>query len=69
MDKEGVISTAKGDTIFLAEIDNLSLKSQTALLRLLQESQYRPIGSSQINNTSLRKTQFIDVDMRNSDIV
>jgi len=53
-DKEGLISAAKGGTIFLDEIDSLSLKSQTALLRLLQESEYRPVGSSQIIKSDVR---------------
>jgi len=53
-DKEGLISAAKGGSIFLDEIDSLSLKSQTALLRLLQESEYRPVGSSKIKKSDVR---------------
>jgi DNA-binding NtrC family response regulator len=53
-DKEGLLSAAKGGSIFLDEIDSLSIKSQTALLRLLQESEYRPVGSSLILKANVR---------------
>jgi DNA-binding NtrC family response regulator len=53
-DKEGLITSAKGGSIFLDEIDSLSLKSQAALLRLLQEAEYRPVGSSQILKSNVR---------------
>ncbi len=53
-DKEGLLIAAEGGSIFLDEIDSLSLKSQTALLRLLQESEFRPIGSSQTIKANVR---------------
>ena len=53
-DKDGLIFAAKGGSIFLDEIDSLSLKSQAALLRLLQESEYRPVGSSQTKKSEVR---------------
>ena len=39
---------------FFDEIDSLSLKSQTALLRLLQESEFRPVGSSKLVKANVR---------------
>lgn len=53
-DKEGLLVAADGGSIFLDEIDSLSIKSQTALLRLLQESEFRPVGSSQIIKAHVR---------------
>ncbi|MBJ7540012.1 sigma 54-interacting transcriptional regulator [Marinomonas transparens] len=53
-DKEGLLISVNGGTIFLDEIDSLSLKSQAALLRVLQESEFRPIGSNSVLKTNVR---------------
>ncbi|RBO81918.1 sigma 54-interacting transcriptional regulator [Marinomonas aquiplantarum] len=53
-DKDGLLKSIRNGTIFLDEIDSLSLKSQAALLRVLQESEYRPIGSNQVIKTNAR---------------
>lgn len=42
----GLVSEAEGGTLFLDEIDALSLKAQAAILRFLQDSTYRRVGSS-----------------------
>jgi two-component system response regulator AtoC len=52
-DKKGLFEVADGGTIFLDEIGELPLSLQVKLLRVLQENEIRPIGSS--------KTQKIDV--------
>lgn len=44
-DQKGLVSMADGGTIFLDEIDALSLTSQAKLLRFLQERTYRALGS------------------------
>lgn len=43
--REGLIQKARGGTIFLDEIGDLSLESQIKLLRLLQENEYYRLGS------------------------
>ncbi|BFM48668.1 sigma-54 dependent transcriptional regulator [Marinomonas sp. THO17] len=53
-DKDGILKSIHSGTIFLDEIDSLSLKSQAALLRVLQESEFRPIGSNQVIKTNAR---------------
>ena len=44
--RDGLIAQAEKGTLFLDEIDSLSPKAQVSLLRVLQESRYRPVGSS-----------------------
>lgn len=43
--REGVLARAHGGTLFLDEIGNLSFELQKALLLVLQEGRYRPVGS------------------------
>ncbi len=51
--REGRFALAHGGTIFLDEIGDMSLNLQIKLLRVLQEKQFEPVGSS--------KTQTVDV--------
>jgi DNA-binding NtrC family response regulator len=44
-DQKGLIALAHRGTLFLDEVDALSLQLQTKLLRFLQECTYRPLGS------------------------
>ena len=44
--RPGLIEQASQGTLFLDEVDSLSLKAQVALLRVLQDKKYRAIGSS-----------------------
>jgi DNA-binding NtrC family response regulator len=43
-DTPGAIARAEGGTLFIDEIDKLSLKAQAGLLRVLEERRYRPLG-------------------------
>ncbi len=51
--REGRFSIADGGTIFLDEIGELSIDLQSKLLRVLQEGEFEPVGSS--------KTVMVDV--------
>lgn len=62
-DKEGLLVSVNGGTIFLDEIDSLSLKSQAALLRVLQESEFRPIGSNEVFKTNVRFIAAANCDL------
>ncbi len=43
-DHDGFVSRARGGTLFIDEIDKLSLKAQSGLLTLLEERHYRALG-------------------------
>jgi DNA-binding NtrC family response regulator len=45
-DRPGLVRSAHGGTLFLDEIGDLPLDQQPALLRVLQEKQVQPLGSS-----------------------
>ncbi len=55
-DKKGLVEEADRGTLFLDEIGDLNLVMQTKLLRLLQEGEYKPVGSSK---TSIADIRFI----------
>jgi DNA-binding NtrC family response regulator len=44
--RKGLFEEAQGGTIFLDEIGNLSLQTQSKLLRFLQEREIKPVGST-----------------------
>ena len=53
-DKKGLVEEAHGGTLFLDEIGDLSLSMQTKLLRLLQEGEYKPVGSTRTRRADIR---------------
>ncbi|MBI3897246.1 MAG: sigma-54-dependent Fis family transcriptional regulator [Gammaproteobacteria bacterium] len=50
----GLVAQAKGGVLFLDEVDCLSPKGQAALLRFLQEQEYRPLGAETVYRSDVR---------------
>jgi len=53
-DKKGLVEEANEGTLFLDEIGDLNPNMQTKLLRLLQEGEYKPVGSVVTKKADLR---------------
>ena len=53
-DRSGVFEVANHGTIFLDEIGNLPVETQARLLRVLQEKEFIPVGSSTVKKVDLR---------------
>jgi DNA-binding NtrC family response regulator len=52
--RAGLIAAAEKGTIFIDEVDSLSAKGQVALLRVLQDHRFRPVGSSVERHADVR---------------
>jgi two-component system, NtrC family, response regulator GlrR len=50
----GLIRLADEGTLFLDEVDSLSAKGQAALLRFLQDGEFRPVGSATVSKANVR---------------
>jgi len=62
-DRAGVFVEADGGTLFLDEIGDMPLAVQARLLRVLQESEVRPVGSSGVRKVDVRVIAASHVDL------
>jgi len=53
-DKVGKFQKADGGTLFLDEVGDMSLRTQSKVLRVLEEQRFEPVGSSQIIHVDTR---------------
>ena len=63
-DRVGRFELAKGGTIFLDEIGELSLSSQVKLLRVLQDQTYEVLGDSHTRRTDVRVVCATNADLQ-----
>ena len=63
-DRIGRFELAKGGTIFLDEIGELSLASQVKLLRVLQDQTYEVLGDSRTRTADVRVVCATNADLR-----
>jgi Nif-specific regulatory protein len=63
-DIEGRVSAARGGTLLLDEIGELSLPAQAMLLQFLQTKEYAPLGESQMRKADVRILAATNVNLR-----
>jgi len=63
-DYEGRFRTADGGTLFLDEVSEMSPRLQVKLLRVLQERQFEPVGSSRTMTVDVRIVAATGRDLR-----
>jgi two-component system response regulator GlrR len=59
----GIIREADGGSLFLDEIDCLTLSAQVKLLRFLQEKEYRQLGSTKIHKADVRVIAATNIEL------
>ena len=62
--RAGRFEVADGGTIFLDEIGELSVETNIALLRVLQEHEFEPIGSNRTPRLDVRVVAATNRDLR-----
>ena len=63
-DKKGLVEAAHMGTLFLDEVGDLKPSLQTKLLRLLQEGEYRPVGSEVTRKVDARFIAATNHDLK-----
>ncbi|WP_428547366.1 sigma-54-dependent transcriptional regulator [Profundibacter sp.] len=65
-DQPGVLERAFGGTLFLDEVAEMPLSFQARLLRVMQEGEYRPLGSNQSRKLDIRIIAATSADLEKS---
>ena len=65
-DRKGYFETVDGGTIFLDEIGEMPLDTQSYLLRILESGEYIPVGSSKVMKTDARIIAATNVTLENA---
>ncbi|MBU1718153.1 MAG: sigma-54 dependent transcriptional regulator [Bacteroidetes bacterium] len=61
--KQGLFEAANKGTLFLDEISNISLETQSKLLRVLETRQVRKVGDTKLNNIDIRLITATNKDL------
>ena len=59
----GLVEYAQGGSLFLDEIDSLSLRAQTILLRFLQNGEFRAVGERALRSANVRVIAATNVSL------
>src|SRR2546430_6831975 len=62
-DKEGKFQKANGGTLFLDEVGDMSLKTQSKVLRTLDEQRFTPVGSEEAISVDVRVIASTNKDL------
>ncbi len=62
-DKEGKFQRAHGGTLFLDEVGDMSLKTQSKVLRTLDEQRFTPVGSGDASTVDVRVIASTNKDL------
>lgn len=62
--KPGLFHEADGGTMFLDEINSLSMEAQSKLLRVLQDQEFRPLGSTKSRSVDVKVIAATNADLR-----
>lgn len=62
--KKGLFEIADGGTIFLDEIGNIGLETQSKLLRVIQEREFIPLGDTSAKKVDVRIVAATNIDLR-----
>jgi len=63
-DKKGKLAAVNGGTVFFDEIGELPLSTQVKLLRLLQQREYEPLGSTETIKADIRIVAATNKDLK-----
>src|SRR6202042_1819976 len=62
--RKGYFETADRGTIFFDEIGTISLETQTKLLRVIQEREFMPLGSTETVKVNVRIVAATNADLK-----
>jgi DNA-binding NtrC family response regulator len=62
--KRGMFELANNGTLFLDEFGNIPLSTQAKLLRVIQEREFRPVGSTAVQKTNVRLIAATNKDLK-----
>ena len=63
-DKDGLFKLADKGSLFLDEIGNINLEIQAKLLRVIQEKEFMPVGSTQVIKVDVRLVCATNADLQ-----